>query len=158
MYKVEIKPLEIEDSEVSWKWRNDTDIWKYTGSRPDFLITPEIERKWIQKVISEANSKRFSINVNSLYVGNIQLTNITDFDAEYHIFIGDKNFWGKGISYNATLKILSFAKIKLKLDSVYLYVNTENINAIKLYQKVGFNFVENKNKMIIKLNEFKFEK
>ena len=41
---------------------------------------------------------------------------------------------------------------------MYLYVNTENINAIKLYQKVGFNFVENKNKMIIKLNEFKFEK
>jgi RimJ/RimL family protein N-acetyltransferase len=158
MFKVKIKPLVLANSEISWKWRNDPEIWKYTGSRPDFIITPEIERNWIKKVISETNSKRFSINVNELYIGNIQLTNITEFDAEYHIFIGDKKFWGKGISFDATLQILLFAKKKLKLELVYLYVKNENISAIKLYQRVGFNFVENENKMIIKLNELSFEK
>ena len=40
MYKVLIRPLEVSDALTSYKWRNDPEIWKYTGSRPDMEITP----------------------------------------------------------------------------------------------------------------------
>lgn len=150
MYKILIRPLEQNDSEVSWKWRNDEEVWKYTGSRPNISVTPEIEREWINKVLNQTNSRRFAIIADGIYIGNIQLTNVTEIDAEYHIFIGDKKFWGKGIANLATQKILTFAVKELKLKCVYLFVNPNNSVAIKLYEKIGFKKVSNKIKMVYK--------
>jgi RimJ/RimL family protein N-acetyltransferase len=148
MYDVIIKPLEEKNAEISWKWRNDPEIWEYTGSRPNIEITPDIEKKWIKNVLLETNSKRFAIIVDDVYVGNVQLTNISRSDAEYHIFIGNKKYWGKGIAYSATKQILTFANKVLKLKSVFLYVNSENVTAIKLYEKIGFKRISKKIKMI----------
>jgi RimJ/RimL family protein N-acetyltransferase len=120
MYKILIRPLDESDALISWKWRNDPEVWKYTGNRPDVEITEKIEVEWINKVLSESTSRRFSITIDDLYVGNVQLTNITDFDAEYHIFIGNKNYWGKGVSRLATNQILYYAKEVLGLKSIYL--------------------------------------
>lgn len=152
MYKILIRPLEQNDSEISWKWRNDEEVWKYTGNRPNISVTPEIEREWINKVLNQNNSRRFAITVDDKYVGNIQLTNITSENAEYHIFIGDKDYWGKGIGFSASQQIIRFAKNVLKLNQVYLYVQKENENAIKLYQRCGFVQVTNDIKMILDLN------
>ena len=149
MYNILIRPLEQNDSEVSWKWRNDEEVWKYTG-RPNISVTPEIEREWINKVLNQTNSRRFAIIADGIYIGNIQLTNVTEIDAEYHIFIGDKKYWGKGIANLATQKILTFAVKELKLKCVYLFVNPDNSVAIKLYEKIGFKKVSNKIKMVYK--------
>ncbi len=152
MYKILIRPLEENDSEISWKWRNDEEVWKHTGSRPNILVTQEIEREWINNVLNQKNSRRFAITVDDKYVGNIQLTNITSENAEYHIFIGDKDFWGKGIGFSATQQIIRFAKNVLNLSQLYLFVKKENDNAFKLYQRCGFVQVSEEIKMIIDLN------
>ena len=152
MYKILIRPLEHNDSEISWKWRNDEEVWKYTGSRPNISVTPEIEREWFNKVLNQTSSRRFAITVDDKYVGNIQLTNITSENAEYHIFIGEKDYWGKGIGLSATQQIIRFAKYVLKLKQIYLYVKKENENAVKLYQRCGFVQVSNDIKMILDLN------
>jgi len=138
MYNVYIRPLANEDSQVSWRWRNDPEVWKYTGSKPDRLVTHIIESDWIIKVLKDTDSKRFAIIVDDNYVGNIQLTNINCGKAQYHIFIGDKNYWGKGIAQLATFQILSYAKEILNLNEVYLHVNNSNISAIRVYEKNGF--------------------
>ena len=44
---VYLRPLKVEDSAVSWRWRNDAELWKYTVSRPDHVITEEEERSWL---------------------------------------------------------------------------------------------------------------
>lgn len=152
MYKILIRPLEKKDALVSWKWRNDQEIWKYTGSKPNKIITPEIELEWIINALSDVNTRRFAITVDDKYVGNIQLTNITNESAEYHIFIGDKDFLGKGIGFSATQQLLRFAKNSLNLKQIYLYVKKENENAVKLYQKCGFVQVSGELKMLIELN------
>lgn len=138
MYNVLIRPLVKEDALTSYQWRNDPEIWKYTGSRPDITITKEIESEWIEKVLQDDTSKRFAIVCNEEYIGNVQLTNIDKYSAEFHIFIGKKEFWGKGISQLATYQILYFAKEVLKLKEVYLSVKSENIAAVKSYQKNNF--------------------
>lgn len=155
MYKVLIRPLCIEDAKVSYRWRNDSDIWRYTGIRPNKEITEEIEIDWIKKVIIDETSKRFAILVNDQYVGNIQLTNISQEkkDAEYHIFIGEKNFWGKGIATLATSQIIEYAKEWLRLESIYLFVKPENKSAINVYQKSGFKKINEDFRMEINLNE-----
>ena len=72
------------------------------------------------------------------YIGNVQLTKITDQNAEFHIFIGEKNMHGKGIGTQATKLILNYAFYNLNLKTIYLTVNKKNHNAIKAYKKCGF--------------------
>ena len=154
MYKVLIRPLELEDASFSWKWRNDPDIWKYTGRKPDIVVTEEVEKQWLLEKISENNSARFAIIVDDEYVGNIQLTNIIENEsAEYHIFIGDKTYWGKGVARLATNQIICYAKNLLNLREIYLFVNPDNIAAIKVYERAGFNKVNDNIKMILSLSE-----
>jgi glycosyltransferase involved in cell wall biosynthesis/RimJ/RimL family protein N-acetyltransferase len=153
MYNVLIRPLEVNDSKTSWKWRNKPEIWEYTVKRPNIEVTYEIERSWIEKAIEDESSKRFAIIVNDLYIGNIQLTNITKNDAQYHVFIGEKSFWGKGISYIASQQLIRFAKNILRLESIYLFVEPNHEKGIKLYQKCGFKIISPEVKMFLNLKE-----
>lgn len=155
---VSIRLLEEKDAKTSYIWRNDSEIWIYTGSKPNGIITYEIENEWIKKVLKRENEIRFAICTGdeNEYVGNVQLTNITKIDAEFHIFVGNKNFQNKGIGTKATNLILDYAKEILKLKTVYLFVNKNNTPAIKSYNRCGFFEVEKNNdqlKLIINLNK-----
>lgn len=137
---------------ISWKWRNDPEVWKLTGSKPDRTITPEIEKAWIQQVLNDDSCRRFAICLEKTdeYIGNVQLTNITDEEAEFHIFIGAKTYWGKGLGTQATDKLIKYAREQMKLKTIYLFVKPDNLAAIKIYKKAGFVHVS-KNKMILEL-------
>lgn len=136
--KVAIRPLRVEDAATSYKWRNDPEIWRYTGSKPDKIITLSIEKNWIKKAVADVACRRFAIVVDGTYVGNVYLTDITDQDAQYHIFIGDKSYWGRGVAQAASKKILKYARETLSLDRVYLVVQKNNAAAIAVYGKLGF--------------------
>ncbi len=144
--KVIIRPLVINDAEISYVWRNDPEVWRYTGAKPEKLITQEIEKAWLSDVLLRDNEKRFAICIGEYeeYIGNIQLTDIDERTGQYHIFIGNKNYWGKGIATIATGLILKYAFDVLKLKEVYLIVKKENLAAIKTYVKCGFKVVSEK--------------
>jgi RimJ/RimL family protein N-acetyltransferase/glycosyltransferase involved in cell wall biosynthesis len=157
MYKILIRPLAIEDADISWKWRNDPEVWAQTGNKPDKSITLDIEIDWIKKVIRDEGTKRFAITVDNQYVGNVQLTDINDSEGQFHIFIGEKSFWGKGVASQATYQILNYAKEILKLTEVYLYVKKSNLSAVRVYKKNSFVEQDEQNdekiKMICKLSD-----
>lgn len=136
--QVTIRPLQEQDAYTSVKWRNDPEVFKYTGNTYDHEITIESELGWIRKVINNPNDYRCAILVDGEYVGNIYLTDIDEETAEYHIFIGNKDYWGKGVAKQASDLILKYAFKELKLKSVYLRVQIENISAYSLYKKLGF--------------------
>lgn len=136
--EVNIRPLEEKDAYTSVKWRNIPEIWAYTGSSPNKTITIEDELNWIRKVISDKSSKRFAILAYKTYVGNVYLTDIKDGVGEYHIFIGDQDFWGKGIARKASEQIIDFAKDDLKLEAITLGVREDNAAALHLYKSLGF--------------------
>lgn len=139
---INIRPLRIEDAQISFKWRNDPEVFKYTGNTYSNLITYETELNWIKKVINNPDEARFAIEVEGRYIGNIYLTNINELSAEYHIFIGDKTFWGKGIGEKASLLIIEYGFKILNLRNIFLNVRHENKRAISLYQKIGFREIE----------------
>jgi len=158
MYNVLIRPLQKEDALISYQWRNDPEVWKFTGSRPDIEITKEIESEWIVKALQDEKSKRFAILCDNEYIGNVHLNNIENNVAEFHIFIGNKDFWGKGISQLATYQILYYAKEVLKLSEIYLYVKPENIAAIESYKRNNFVVIEENPgnvKMSLQLSQLK---
>lgn len=135
---VKIRPLIEEDAYTSVKWRNIAKIWQYTAYKLTRTITIEDELNWIQKVISDPHGKRFAILADDVYVGNIYLTNIKDGIGEYSIFIGDKNYWGKGIARKASEQVIAFGRDKLKLKAIVLGVREDNIAAMHLYESLGF--------------------
>ena len=153
--KVQIRPLQLADSDKSWQWRNNHHIWKFTGNRPNKHITDVIERDWLREALSRSDELRFAICIGDEleYVGNAQLTSITNHDAEYHIFIGEATAYGKGVGSKTTSLVLDYAKIILKLKSVYLNVNPANISAIRIYEKCGFKLMKKINNQLIYIKE-----
>ena len=141
--KVEIRLLQASDAYTSYMWRNDPDVFKYTGNVYENIITLETELEWIRRVIKNENEYRCAILADGEYVGNIYLTDITDTMAEYHIFLGNKNFWGKGIAKKASELILEYAFDVLNLKNIYLKVRKENKSAVLLYNSLGFREEEN---------------
>ena len=136
--QVTIRPLEENDAYTSVKWRNDPEVFKYTGNIYKNEIKIENELEWIRKVTSNSKDYRCAILADGIYVGNIYLTDIENGSAEYHIFIGDKLYWGKGVAKQASILILEYAFNVLSLDSVKLQVRKENTSAFMLYQRLGF--------------------
>ena len=137
-----IRPLRVEDALVSCAWRNNPEVWKYTGSRPDCHITPEIETEWIIRVIADPTSARFAICIRGTdaYIGNVQLTEIDTKSASavFHIFIGEPEFWGRGVATQATRLLLAHARERLGIKRIRLSVNPKHEAAIAVYRKCGF--------------------
>lgn len=145
-----LRPLKIGDAAISYKWRNDPKVWLYTNFVPSEQITPEIERKWLATVLKKKDQKRFAICIvgTEEYIGNIQLLQIGNNEAEFHLFIGEKKYWGRGIGFEATKQLLQIAFSDLKLEYVFLHVHPENIVAIRCYRRAGFEAVAFKNEML----------
>lgn len=135
-----IRPLNLNDASISWKWRNNPLIWEKTGRKWNNPVTEEIERKWIEQILLEKNSARFAICLAdfNLYIGNVQLTDIDEEKALFHIFIGEPEYWGRGIAKKASDLIIIHAKEKLYLKTILLKVKKNNLFAIKLYNSLGF--------------------
>lgn len=136
--QVTIRPLKEQDAYTSVQWRNDPEVFKYTGNTYDHEITIDSELAWIRKVMANHNDYRCAIFVDGVYVGNIYLTDIDAETAEYHIFIGNKNYWGKGVAKQASCLLLNHAFKALNLRYVHLRVRKENDAAVKLYESLGF--------------------
>lgn len=139
MTKIVIRPLQHADHLTSWKWRNDPAIWEYTGSRPNMLVDEATERTWIEQVLSQTDSMRFAIcdAESGTYIGNVQITHIANGAGEFHIFIGNRDYWGKGVGSQATRQMLEKA-FESGLTSVHLSVHYQNKAAVAIYEKCGF--------------------
>ena len=139
MTKIVIRPLQHSDHHTSWKWRNDPDIWQFTGSRPDVLVDEATELLWIEQVLAQPDSMRYAIcdAATDEYIGNVQITHINNGVGEFHIFIGNKDYWGKGVGSQATRLMLQEA-FTAGLHLIYLHVHQQNKPAIAIYERCGF--------------------
>lgn len=142
---VSIRPLQANDAFTSFKWRNDSEVFKYTENTYDHIITLESEIKWIQKVINKPNDYRCAIIADGIYVGNIYLTDIENEEANYHIFIGERSFWGKGVARAASIIIIEYGFSVLRLNRINLRVKKQNVRAYRLYQSMGFEEISSDN-------------
>jgi diamine N-acetyltransferase len=136
--EVTLRPLEKNDAYTSVKWRNIPELWIYTTFTATREITIQDELNWVKKVTADPRDKRFAILADDVYVGNIYLTNIKDDVGEYSIFIGDKDYWGKGVARKASEEVIAFGRDELNLKSIVLGVRDDNIAALHLYESLGF--------------------
>lgn len=149
-YSVFIRPLEINDAKTSYKWRNNNAIWKFTEFKATTKITEAIETAWLKKALAVKNDYRFAICIKETgqYIGNVQLINVKYKRGAFHIFIGDINYWGKGIGRQATELMLSYGFNVLGLCDITLGFYRGNVAAEELYKKLGFQIIDDKQALI----------
>ena len=146
-----LRKLRIEDAEGMLEWMHDSDTNQYFRFEAD-KMTKEKAEKFIKESMSEHNMNYAVADQNDVYLGTISLKNINyhDGNAEYAISLR-KCARGTGAAKCATLELLQFAFHTLKLQKVYLNVLSENLRAIRFYQKIGFRYVgESKNHVKIR--------
>ena len=127
--------------QYSWIWLNDVEIKRLTNT-PDF--TRNDQNTWFQTIKYKPEYKIWGIDYENIHIGVCGLKNITDKDCEYWGYIGEKDYWGRGIGSCILHGLVSYAR-KLNLKSIWLVVLKENQRAINLYSKFGF-----KNEFILK--------
>ena len=134
---------------LSWKWLNDSEIKKLTMTS-DFSKEDQIN--FFNSLSSRKNYKIFGIEFDGIKIGACGLKNIEQNRSEYWGYIGEKEYWGKGLGKEILTKMINLA-INEKISSVYLKVEKNHYRAIKLYEKFGFvNKLEEDNYLIMDKN------
>ena len=145
--EVYLRPLTVEDSAISWRWRNDTRLWRFTASHPDRFITEDMEKSWATKAIADKSRLNFAICLTSSnrYIGNVYLVNISGEEGDLGIFIGDKECHGKGFAQQALSKLKTLARDKYGINRIKIGVNPDNLAALIAYLKSGAKFEDGMN-------------
>ena len=135
---VTIRPITYNDTDNIVRWRNSDFVNKRFLYRAQF--TPESHNNWMKNMVETKKVYQFIISCDAKDVGSIYLRDVdlVNKKAEYGVFIGEADYLGKGVGQTATKLILDFAFTQLKLHKVFLRVLSDNIGAIKSYEKSGF--------------------
>lgn len=135
-----LRPMTYEDTDLIVSWRNQEAV------RRNFiyqeLFTRESHEQWIhtmvetgkvvQMVICETEGGR---PVGSVYLRDIDRQHNK---AEYGIFIGGEGARGKGYGTVAARLMIRYAFKELGLHRLFLRVFADNEQAIRSYEKAGF--------------------
>jgi len=120
-------------------WFHDLEIMRYIG--------------WVKKGLALKNIKELKDSIAHLEDGIIfgiytnddefiGYTSLSDFkgkeECEFGIFILDKNYWGKRVGEDVTKLMLEYGFGELKMKKIVLTTSEFHINAIKLYERMGF--------------------
>ena len=136
--KVELRELSLNDTDKIVRWRNqDFVLENFIDKR---LITKESHINYYHSRIETGLVKQFIIVCDEIDVGTTFLRDI-DYqkkEAEFGIFIGEKDYLSKGVGSKAAKLIIEFGFEKLQLDKIFLRVLSNNTRAQKSYEKVGF--------------------
>lgn len=134
-----ISPLEEQDIEHLRQWRNDKELSRFL--RPIPYITPEMEKKWFDNYLEDQAIYFFVIidKKTNQVIGSVALYNIDNDSCEIgKIVIGDNSAHGKGMGYNSFLLAMCVGIQVLGIKKFRLNVHTENIAALCIYVKAGF--------------------
>ena len=159
MKNMRLRKLEERDAEGMLEWMKDPEINKNFRFSTDNKNLQDV-LKFIREAKTmpiEGKSIHYAIvGENDEYLGTISLKNINmvDKNAEYAISLRTKA-QGKGTATQATKLLLKKAFELFNLERVYLNVLTDNVKAIKLYEKIGFVYEGEFRKCLFLRGEYK---
>ncbi len=133
---MEITLALFDDSwkELSFRWLQQEEL-RALIEAPS--ITQEQQDAWFKTLANRMDYKIWGVAYNHIPVGVCGLKNINEQQAEYWGYIGEMDYWGKGIGS----KMMEFMEEKardLKLKTLVLKVAATNKRAIRLYEKAKF--------------------
>jgi diamine N-acetyltransferase len=139
---VALGPLRRDLVPLYQKWYNDFEVMM------PYLLrlqprTREAQQGFFERAApSDASSVHFTIYERATLrpIGITVLDNIDPVYqlAEFNIFIGERDCWGKGYGTETTLLMLDYGFTLLDLHNISLRVDSYNERAIRAYRRAGF--------------------
>lgn len=135
---VTIRPFEKRDIPKKVEWINNPENNQFLHY--DIPIEVKKTEDWFERNKFLEDRYDAIIEADGIPCGTIGLLEIDKKNnkAEYYIAMGETSLKGKGVAKKATKLLLNYAFKNLELNRVYLFTETENIVAQKLFEKVGF--------------------
>ena len=136
--KVTIRKFEREDIPKKVEWINNPANNQFLHY--DIPLEIGKTQKWFDNNLGRTDRYDAVIEADGLPCGTIGLLGIDNKNhkAECYIAMGETFLKGKGVSTQAMKLLLDYGFHELKLNRIYLFTETENVPAQKLFEKVGF--------------------
>lgn len=143
--------MEIGDTDHIVAWRNNPRV------RNNFIyqkpFTAQGHLQWLRTQVETGHVVQFIICEKSSGrpVGSVYFRDIDRKKgcAEYGIFIGEDDAVGRGYGTQAAELALAYAFKELELQSVFLRVFADNMQARRSYEKAGFRLQEDRQEEVV---------
>lgn len=140
--RVRLRDVREEDLALDYRYINDPEVALNKRSGIPYPTTFQKEQEWYESLKKNKDTYDFAIEAldEKLYIGGCGIYEI-DWNngvCEVGIYIGDKNFRGKGYGTEAMKLLLDFIYEQTNLNKVQLEVFSFNQRAICSYKKCGF--------------------
>lgn len=131
-----LRQLEQRDAELMLQWMHDKDV--VDKLQTNFMSkTLDDCRYFIESSNNQNNLHLAVVDDEDIYMGTVSLKHITNESAEFAITIC-KAAMGKGYAIWAMREIIRIGFEKIHLKYIYWCVASNNLRAIKFYDKNGF--------------------
>jgi len=139
--KVYLRPLSLEDLKGNYMfWLNDPETNKQ-NSHHIFPYSKDALEDYIKNAYVTNDKLPLAIIVkqDNKHIGNISLVNIDYINrrSDWGIIIGEKEYWNKGYSKDASFLLLKHAFDSLNMHRIYSGTTLENIGGQKLMESMG---------------------
>ena len=138
--KVDLKPIEMDDTPNIVKWRNNPRVRKNFIFQNEF--TEEMHCNWMNTKVKKQEVIQYIIveKISGKSIGSIYFRDIDSYSrtAEYGIFIGEDSCTGKGYGSEAAKLFIRYGFNVLSLHRIFLRVLSNNTIAYKSYLHAGF--------------------
>lgn len=123
------------------RWYRDPEIARLTRYQTRQMTQPEIERFFQVRMLAPDALAYTIVELPRWH--QIGFTTFSSLDPDngsvlFHITIGERDAWGRGLGSETTSLMLSHAFERLALHRVGLTVFSYNMRAIRAYEKAGF--------------------
>jgi RimJ/RimL family protein N-acetyltransferase len=137
-----LSPIDPDDAPIYAEWLNDPELALLTQIVPRIISLPA-EREWLEKFSKDPHQFAIVDSASNELIGGCGLKDVdlVNRTALMGIFLGNKEYWGRGYGEEATRLLVDFAFSLVNLRSVMLEVFEFNPRAIRCYEKVGFKHV-----------------
>lgn len=137
--QINLNPISLNDvTEEYLSWLQDPEVMSGIETSG---YTIENLGSYVRSRINRSDVAFFTIRTKeNIHIGNIKLE-VQDkkaMVADLGLLLGNKNYWGKGIGYEACKLAIQYGFNELKFHKIYLAVYENNPNAKRLYEKLGF--------------------
>ena len=135
---ITIRKFEAKDIPLKVEWINNPLNNRYLHY--NLPLKEDETYRWFERNQNRIDRYDATIEADGIAIGLIGLLDIDfqNYKAEYYITIGNREYLGKGIAFQASKLLLEYAFYELRLNRIFLFTEYNNTAAQRLFEKIGF--------------------
>lgn len=143
-HKLRLITPDVAYAPESLNWVSDKEVGQYVGA--DFSeVSLDGEKERLNEIMDNTDGYNWLIECNGKVIGNCNISDIKETSEEFGVkagslnyIIGEKNFWGKGITSAVVNVILQWAFDRNGYEVIKSRVIPQNKGSIAVLMKAGF--------------------